>query len=309
MNKPLNKIETNKEEESFSCFNNPNSSNDYPLDNNSLNTCEFNYLYFLDKKNSEIKKDSSYLIKINDKKIIKFKTENNQLDKLLKQKLKKDNEDSSFGNSNLKEVRNLKKFKKRKKLNKKKPHTSSADDNILRKIQVKFLSFIISYTNDVIRSLSNGKKMPLFQDLSYEIKKKVNHRFVESLKIKTIGDIVKFKITPKIKKDVNINTHIYDIVVQKCPIIKEFFKGSYLNLFKEYYYNPGGGFKFNGKDILLSPRTEARTFNSLINKNFRLREKIKYVTINYYLNTYKRLKKPNFKIDAYNKSNQKKKMQ
>ena len=288
MNIPLHKIGINKEEES--CFNILNSSNDYSPDNYSLNTCEFNYLYFLDKKITEIKKNSSNLIQINDKTKIKFKTQKNQ----------------SLENSNLKEVKNLKKFKKPKKLYKKKPHTASDDDNILRKIQVKFLSFIISYTNDIIRSLSNDKNIPRFQDLSYEIKKIVNHEFVESLKKKTIEDIVKLKISPKIKQDENINKHIYDIVVQKLPIIKKFFNRNYLSLFKEYYESPDGGFKFNGKDISLSHRTKSRTFNSLINKNYRFSEKIKYVSINYYFNTYKRLKKPNFKVRSCNKSNQNK---
>ena len=303
MNISFNKIETNIQEESFSFTNNLNPSNDYPLDNYSLNTCEFNCLYFLDKKNIEIKKDFSNLIKTNDKKI--FKTEINPL-KLLKRKLKR--EDSSLENSNLKEAKNLKKFNKPKKVHKKKPHTASDDDNILRKIQVKFLSFIISYTNDIISSLINDKNIPRFQDLSYEIKKIVNHEFVESLKKKTIEDIVKLKISPKIKKDENINKHIYDIVVKKLPIIKKFFNRDYLSLFKEYYENPDGGFKFNGKDISLSHRTKSRTFNSLINKNFRFSEKIKYVSINYYFNTYKRLKKPNFRVRFCNKSNQNKKI-
>ena len=47
----------------------------------------------------------------------------------------------------------------------------------------------------------------------------MNHEFVESLKKKTIEDIVKLKISPKINKDENINKHIYDTVVKKLPII------------------------------------------------------------------------------------------
>ena len=293
MKKTLNKLRTNIEEELFSSFN----SNDNSPDNYSVNTCEFKLLYILDKKNIEINKDSSNPIKINDENIIKFERENNPLKELLKKKTKRNV--SSSKHSKPKKPRNS---------NKKKRHTASDDDNILRKIQVQFLKFIISYTNDIIRSLINDKNIPHFKDLDYEIKKIVSYKFVELLKSSKLEDIVKLRITPKIKDDENINEHIYNLVLEKCPIIQKFFDESYISLFKKYYENKNNIFIFNGKVISLSPKTKACTFNSLINKNYLFKEKIRLVCINYYLNSYKRVKKPKFKTNSSNKSNQNKKI-
>jgi hypothetical protein len=84
------------------------------------------------------------------------------------------------------DIKLLKKKRKEKKKNKK-MHTASDDDNILRKIQVHFLSFVTSYINDIIRYLIADKNVPLFKNIDYKIKKIVNHRFVEELKSKTIA--------------------------------------------------------------------------------------------------------------------------
>ena len=56
--------------------------------------------------------------------------------------------------------------------NKNKKHTASDDDNILRKIQVQFISFIINYSNDVVSSfVDDYKNNPCFKDVDYEQKK------------------------------------------------------------------------------------------------------------------------------------------
>ena len=292
-------IEPNLEEGKVLSFSYDNSYNlnDCFLDSISLNSSERDSLYCLD-----INHDSSNLIKIEDKKSNKFRTEIkiNPLSKQLNKKIKRE---ALLENSNLKEGKNSNRFKKPKK----KKHTAESNDNILRKIQVMYMKFIISYTNDIIRSLINEKNLPKFNDLNYEKKKIVNHKFVESLKSSTLEEIVKFKITPKIKKkEENINEQIYDSVLKKCPIIKNFFERTYQSLFKEYYENQNNIFTFNGKDIPLSDKTKSRTFDKLIQKNLLYKEKIKYVSINYYLNSYKRLKKPNFKIRPCKKSNQNK---
>lgn len=295
-------IEPNLEEGKVLSFSYDNSYNlnDCSFDSLSLNSSEKDYLYYLNMKKLDISHDSSNLIKIEDKKLIKFRTESYPLSKQLNKKIKRE---ALLENSNLKEGKNSNRFKKPKK----KKHTAESNDNILRKIQVMYIKFIISYTNDIIRSLINEKNVPKFNDLNYEKKKIVNHKFVESLKSSTLEEIVKFKKTPKIKKkEENINEQIYDSVLKKCPIIKNFFERTYLSLFKEYYENQNNIFTFNGKDIPLSDKTKSRTFDKLIEKNLRYKEKIKYVSINYYLNSYKRLKKPNFKIHTCKKSNQNK---
>ena len=302
--------ETNseKEEKSFYTKKNFDSSNDYSLEayDVTITPFEINELYFLDKP-IKINFNSSNLIKNDDKKLIIFKTESDPFKKLLNKKTKK--EVCFWANSNLKEEKKSKHFKKPKNSHKKKPHTAEDDDNILRKIQVMFLSFIISFTNDIVLSLTDDKTIRLFKDLDYQIKKKVSHQSVESLKSKKIEDIIKFKITPKIKQEKNFNEQIYKSILERCPIIQEFFNKSYLSLFKEYYENQNNIFRFNEKVIPLSYKTKQKTFDKLIDKNNKFKEKIKYVSVNYILNSYKRLKKPNFKISSCKTSNQNKKIE
>ena len=179
-----------------------------------------------------------------------------------------------------------------------KRHTASDDDNILRKIQVQYISFIIHYSNDVVSFfVDDYKNNPCFMDVDYELKKVVNHKNVESLKGKTIGEILQFKITPKIKKlEENENKKSLNIVLEKCPSLQKYFEKSYLDLFREYYYNENDIFIVDEKRIPLSEKTKKKTFRFLIKKkkNSHLKERIKYVSVKYLIYSYKKMKKPNF---------------
>ena len=182
----------------------------------------------------------------------------------------------------------------------KRVHSASDDDNVLRKIQVHFLSFVVHFTNDVIRTLVEDKNAPLFKNLDYKIKKIVKHKVVEDFKSKTIGEILKSRISPKMKThDAFVNGNIYEEICNKYPLMKEFLQTEYINLFKEYYNNKDRKFEVSGKIIQLSSKT--KTYNDLVLKNYQYKEKIKYVTINYFLNSYKRRKKPNFMTYTYEK--------
>jgi hypothetical protein len=179
-------------------------------------------------------------------------------------------------------------------------HTAADYDNILRKIQVHFLSFIINFTNDVINTLIDDKNVPKFKNLDYKIKKTVNHKFVEELKSKDIGEILQLKVSPKMKKfDGSVNKVIYDTIYGKYPIIHSYMNKSYLSLFKEYYNSVDKIFVVNGQVIHLSTKT--KIFCDLVKKNAKYKDKMKYVAINYFLNCYKRIKKPNFKTHIVKK--------
>ena len=188
----------------------------------------------------------------------------------------------------------LKRVKKKDIFNRK-VHSAADDDNILRKIQVHFLSFIVNFTNDIICAFITGKDIPLFKNLDYKIKKVVNHKSVEILKNKTVGEILQLRVSPKMKiNHENVNRNTYYVILEKLPFIHEYFEMKYLTLFKEYYTNQNKVFEVNGKTIQISVKT--KTFKDLIKKNHRFSERLKYVSINYILNTYKRMKRPNFKI-------------
>ena len=162
-------------------------------------------------------------------------------------------------------------------------HGPSDDDNLLRKIQVHFLSFIVNFTNDIIKTLIDIKNPPLFKNLDYSIKKVVNHKNVETLKKKNISEILQLRVSPKMKiHDESVNKNIYSKVSKLCPLMFNYFQRSYLSLFREYYYNKNKIFIVNGRIIQLSIKTY--TFNDLIIKNYKCKDKLKYIANKFFLN-------------------------
>ena len=228
----------------------------------------------------------------------------------------KSNNSPIFLNPNLNKQNFLSSPEKAKTLNKKKPfrgrkriqdnnlnkriHSTSDDDNVLRKIQVHYLSFLVNFTNDVIRTFIEDKNVPQFKNLDYKIKKIINHKVVEDFKTKTIGEILKSRISPKMKTyDSFANNNIYNDICDRSPLMEEFLQTQNIKLFKEYYNNKDRKFEVNGKIIQLSIKT--KTYNDLILKNYQYKDKINYFTTIYFLNSYKRRKKSNFMKQTYKK--------
>ena len=239
------------------------------------------------EQKEEISINKKYFISTKRKRIHK-RLINNLINKKLKNNTPNCSENPNKKEKNLKKKENIKI----------KVHTATDDDNILRKIQVHFMSFIVNYTNDVIDFLINDDNKPHFNHLDYRLKKIVKHSYVEELKEKSIGDILRFDITPKMKKrNKTDNKHICEEIIKRYPSFQKFFEKNYLTLFKEYYYtNEKNTFEFNGHIIPLSEKTKTKTFSNLIKRYNSYKEKIIYVSVNYYLNNYKRIKKSNFQI-------------
>ena len=161
-------------------------------------------------------------------------------------------------------------------------HNASYYDNILRKIQVHYLTFIISLTNDLIECFSPNNKDLKFKNLSYDLKKIVNHSYVEKLKEKKIGDILKFKASSKNRRFNNdINEHIFQKVCNLFPFMNNFFNMNYLELFNKYYFKSNKIIDFEGKSINLSKKT--RVFTDLLEKNKKAAEKIQQIAINNFI--------------------------
>ena len=176
-------------------------------------------------------------------------------------------------------------------------HSAKDDDNILRKIQVHYLSFVTNFTNDIIRVFNVNNNVPFFKNIDYKLKKTVKHKYIEELKKKSIGEILQLKASPKLKvHDDSVNKNIYNKVCSLFPFMKIFLQRSYVSLFKEYYYNKNKIFIINGRFIPLSIKT--KTFHDLTNKNYAYKEKLKYIAINYFLTKFKKFKKPNFMVNS-----------
>ena len=116
--------------------------------------------------------------------------------------------------------------------NKKSPHDKFSSDNVLRKIKVNFLTFIIVFVNEILNYLGYEQQ---FSHLEYDFKQKITKKDMELLKEKTIGDIIKTKISGKYSDEKITNEEIYD-QIKNDEVLKKLFSENSLQLFKKIYY-------------------------------------------------------------------------
>ena len=206
--------------------------------------------------------------------------------------------DNLNDNLNYDEIKKFQKNRKRGRKAKKegkRQHNALDQDNIIRKIQVHFLTFIIYFSNDLIQVIFPNNKDLCFKNIQYELKKTVNHAYIENLKSKTIGDILQLKASPKNKKfDGNINKNTFDYICNNSIFLKQFFEMSYLDMFNNYYYQNKREIIIEGHKVILSQRT--RLFNDLILKNLSSANKLKEIAEEYFINK-KQNSNPIFVID------------
>ena len=146
-------------------------------------------------------------------------------------------------------------------------HNKYYSDNILRKIQVHFISFIIQFINLVLLELGYRDK---FYNINYSLKTNVNKRNIEKLKISNIGYILSQKISLKYKKDAKRNQIIYE-KLKNNPILSNIFSYNYKDFFKDFYYNKESNLNLNkfGLNINLKHKygTKIKMYNDLKEKN------------------------------------------
>ena len=112
-------------------------------------------------------------------------------------------------------------------------HDKHTADNLLKKIQVHYLTFIVRFLNEIFKFLNFKQR---FRNLAYEFKSNVNKEFVNSLKTKTIGDIISTQISIKYKKvALNINKNIYE-QTKLDTILNQIFSENYLVFFRKVYF-------------------------------------------------------------------------
>ena len=178
-----------------------------------------------------------------------------------------ENKEESFSKTvNFKVFLNQKRGRKakegRKKLNQK-IHGSTDFDNIQRKIQVNFITFLIRLGNDALKSIFGKKTKFHFKDVKYELKKIVNHNYIEHLKQCNYSDIIKMKISPKNKRfgeDENLKT--FTEICKYSDKLRKLFDKNYLYLFQKYYCNLKNedNIDLDGIKINLSPKTKTFYF-------------------------------------------------
>ena len=158
-------------------------------------------------------------------------------------------------------------------------HFSDDFDNVLRKIQVSYINFLISLSNDALKTVFGNHTTYKFKDINYKLKKQINHNYIENLKKSHFGDILQMDISPKNKifqEDMNKIT--YFIVCKQSEELKKLFEKNYLYMIKKYFNFVDDGnhvIDIDGFKINLSPKTE--TFNNLLKKNEEAKNKFKEV--------------------------------
>ena len=163
-------------------------------------------------------------------------------------------------------------------------HGKNNFDNIERKLQVHFLTFLIDFCNDALRK--EYENLPFtFKHINNKSKITVNLKHTNNLKNSSIKDILNLEISAKYKtfnklENLNLLSKIEGTWLDRL------FQTNYLKSFK-WYYNEGkylGKVIFEDKEIILSENT--KTFYHLIENNPDLRQKIIDTAKNVYLNDY-----------------------
>ena len=155
----------------------------------------------------------------------------------------------------------------RKSMKKKKFHLKSDFDNVLTKIQIHFLNFLINISNDVLKATLTKNNLH-FKHINYNFKKKITYEHIKYLKTVPIKVLLEKDISSKYRKySKDFNSKILQQVIPSSKWLEEFFNMKYLSLFRIYYNNckPLKQINFNGKNINLSLNT--KSFFNLLKKN------------------------------------------
>lgn len=193
-----------------------------------------------------------------------------------------------------------------------KKHRRSAFDNILTKIQVNFINFLINLVNDAAKTefdsniLKNlvindfNKKdcaADFFRHINYNFKKKIDYNYITNIFQNPIKDIITLDISPKYKKlqsqlRLDYNNILYEKLIERSEWFKDFLDLRYIDVFIKYYYNkekPLNKIEFQGKTIVISKNT--KSFYHLLEKDkvlaTKMIESVKIVYLNdyYYKNS------------------------
>ena len=116
-------------------------------------------------------------------------------------------------------------------------HDKYSSDNIMKKIIVNSLTFIVSFLNKIIElEPLNYKKG--FRKLAPGFVKKIKKKNLESLKNTTIKEII---CQPRNKKykidDENFNKELYKKIISKNADFDKIFEEKYINIFKIFFEN------------------------------------------------------------------------
>ena len=114
-------------------------------------------------------------------------------------------------------------------------HSKYSPDNVLRKIQVHFINYIVKFLNKVLKILGYEDE---FFKIDNGFKINVNKKNIEKLKELKIKDILSQKISKKYSKQKNKGKNKAICKnIENDPIIRNIFSYNYIQFFKDFYLN------------------------------------------------------------------------
>ena len=162
-------------------------------------------------------------------------------------------------------------------------HSKYDYDNIIRKIQVHFQNFLISFINEILTYLRFEKK---FLNIDYNKKKDIRKNTFEKLKSLEIGQILRQNISTKYRNQYNEdkekNNKLYLEVIE-YDRIRKILCESYINIFRNIYFINKRDLNDYGLNIILS--NKVKTYQDLLESLNKEGENSKYIEkINYLVN-------------------------
>jgi len=131
-----------------------------------------------------------------------------------------------------------------------KPHDKISKDNILRKFNVCFLTFVIQLANTIVECFGYKGK---FLNLDYNFKKNITKKFLKKLKNLTFGELLCENISKKFRKhSYNENKQFYELVI-KNKNIEKIFSEKYMSIF-DLFKRSQRLIKVGDDDYYLSPK-------------------------------------------------------
>ena len=169
-------------------------------------------------------------------------------------------------------------FTNKNKLNKKRKntHNNLSSDNLLRKVQVHYFSFLISFLNYLLELFKYDYK---FLELDYRIKKNINKnekkrkignvKIINSFDDVSVEKIISQKISKQYKKYEESHNRIICEAIKRNKILYNILKDKHLNIFKKFYFTTSKliNLKEYGEDKCIKLPNEVKTHIDLLKDN------------------------------------------
>ena len=169
-------------------------------------------------------------------------------------------------------------FTNKNKLNKKRKntHNNLSSDNLLRKVQVHYFSFLISFLNYLLELFKYDYK---FLELDYRIKKNINKnvkkrkignvKIINSFDDVSVEKIISQKRKKQCKKYEENHNQIICEAVKRNKILYNILKDKHLNIFKKFYFTTSKliNLKEYGEDKCIKIPNEVKTHIDLLKDN------------------------------------------